>query len=587
MMDRLFRQGGDAALIRRLFGENARDFLPRYLLAFVFMGLGAAATAASAWMMRDVINEIFVERRAEMVAPIAAAVVAIFVVKGAATYGQTLVLSRIGAALVARIQMRIVDNVIGQGMAFYDGQLAADLTTRMSHNAAAARALIDTLIVSVGRDLLTVVALVGVMIVQDPTMSLGALVIGPPAIFVLGKLVRRVRKLARYEFASVARIVAVMNETVRGVRVVKAFGLEPRMREELAAAVRDVERRTVGIARLSALSSPLMETLGGIAIAGVILYAGTTVIERGGDAGAFFAFLTAFLMAYEPAKRLARLNVNLQSKLIGVRLLYELLDTPNTLNEAPDAKPLDLRDGGVVFEDVTFTYADKPALRGLSFSAEPGQVTALVGPSGAGKSTVFSLLVRFYDVAGGRVTIDGQDVREVTLASLRRNVALVGQDTFLFSGTITQNIRDGRPGATDAEVRAAARDANVLTFAEAMPQGLETEVGEGGARLSGGQRQRVAIARALMRDAPILLLDEATAALDAEAEAAVQEALERLMKGRTTLVIAHRLATVRKADRIVVMRDGAAAEVGDHSSLMAQGGLYARLHALQFADGAT
>jgi ATP-binding cassette subfamily B protein len=418
-------------------------------------------------------------------------------------------------------------------------------------------------------------------------MSLGALVIGPPAVFVLGKLVRRVRKLARYEFASVARIVAVMNETVRGVRVVKAFGLEPRMRGDLSAAVRDVERRTVGIARLSALSSPLMETLGGIAIAGVILYAGTTVIERGGDAGAFFAFLTAFLMAYEPAKRLARLNVNLQSKLIGVRLLYELLDTPNTLNEAPNAKPLDLRDGRIVFEDVTFTYADKPALRGLSFSAEPGQVTALVGPSGAGKSTVFSLLVRFYDVAGGRVMIDGQDVREVTLASLRRNVALVGQDTFLFSGTIAQNIRDGRPGATDEEVRAAARDANVLTFAEAMPQGLETEVGEGGARLSGGQRQRVAIARALMRDAPILLLDEATAALDAEAEAAVQEALERLMKGRTTLVIAHRLATVRKADRIVVMRDGAAVEVGDHSSLLAQGGLYARLHALQFADGAT
>jgi ATP-binding cassette subfamily B protein len=290
-------------------------------------------------------------------------------------------------------------------------------------------------------------------------------------------------------------------------------------------------------------------------------------------------------MAYEPAKRLARLNVSLQAKLIGVRLLYELLDTPPTLTEAPDARPLALTEGRVAFEDVRFDYGASPALRGLSFTAEPGSLTALVGPSGAGKTTVFSLLVRFYDPSSGRITIDGQDIRGVTLASLRRCVALVGQDSFLFSGTIAENIRNGRPEATDEEVRAAARDANVLDFAEALPDGLDTQVGEGGGRLSGGQRQRVSIARAFLRDTPILLLDEATAALDAEAEAAVQEALERLMKGRTTLVIAHRLSTVRRADRIVAMRDGVAVESGDHASLLAAGGLYARLHALQFAGG--
>jgi ATP-binding cassette subfamily B protein len=585
MLDRLFRPGGDAALIRRLFAENARDFLPRYLLAFAFMAVVAATTAASAWLMRDVINQIFVERRAEMVAPIAAAVAAIFTLKGAATYGQTLVLSRIGAALVARIQMRIVDNVIGQGMAFYDRQVVANLTTRMSHNSAAARSLIDTLVTAVGRDALSVIALCAVMLAQDPAMSIGALLIGPPAILIVGRLIRRVRKLARQEFASVARIVAVMNEAVRGVKVVKAFGMEARMRDDLAAAVADVERRTVGIARLSAMSSPLMETLGGLAIAGVILYAGVTVIERGGDAGGFFSFLTAFLMAYEPAKRLAKLNVSIQANIIGVRLLYELLDTPPTLIEAPDARPLERGPGRVTFEDVRFTYTDAPALQGLSFVAEPGEVTALVGPSGAGKSTVFSLLVRFYDPDAGRIAIDGQDVRGLSLASLRRAVAMVGQDTFLFDGTIAQNIRNGRPEATDDEVRAAARDANVLTFAEALPDGLDSDVGEGGGRLSGGQRQRVAIARAMLRDAPILLLDEATSALDAESEAAVTEALERLMKGRTTLVIAHRLATVRRARKIVVMRDGAVAESGTHESLLAEGGLYARLHALQFSDG--
>jgi ATP-binding cassette, subfamily B, bacterial MsbA len=584
---RLSDPATDAGLIRRLIAENAREHARSYALAFLFMALTAAATAASAWIMRDVINGVFIEKRAEMVAPIAAAVLAIFTVKGAATYGQALVLSRIGASIVASVQMRIVDNVLGQGLDFYDRSVAAQLTTRLSHNATAARELIDLMVTAVGRDALTVVALVAVMVVQDPAMSLLALVVGPPAVWGVGKLVRRVRKLARHEFASLARIVEVMNEAVRGVRVVKSFGMEPKMRADLEAAVRDVERRSVGIARLGALSSPLMETLGGVAIAGVILYAGFTVIEGGADAGGFFAFLTAFLLAYDPAKRLAKLNVQMQNRLVAVRLLYELLDTPPTILERPDAAPLAVSGGAVRFEGVRFAYLDKPALNDLDFEAEAGRVTALVGPSGAGKSTVFSLIARFYDPDSGTVRIDGQDLRGVTLASLRRSVALVGQDTFLFAGAIRDNIRFGRPGASEAEIEAAARDANVMAFADTLPDGLETEVGEAGGRLSGGQRQRVAIARAMLRDAPVLLLDEATSALDAEADAAVQEALERLMVGRTTLVIAHRLATIRKADAILVMKDGRVAERGDHAALLARGGLYSRLHALQFGPDVT
>jgi ATP-binding cassette subfamily B protein len=575
---------GAPALVRRLLGENARAYAGRYALAFLFMALTAAATAASAWIMRDVVNAIFLDRRAELVAPIGLAVIAIFAVKGAATYAQSVIMARIGAGIVARVQRRVVDNLLAQGMDFYDRAVAGDLTTRLSHNAEAARQVLDKLVTGAGRDLLTVLALIGVMVAQDPVMAGAALVVGPPMALGVAALVRRVKKLARKQFYSLARIVSAMNETVRGARAIQAFGLEARMRERLFAAVEEVERRRVGVAKVNALTSPLTETLGGVAIALVIFYAGWSVIGRGADPGAFFSFVAAFLLAYEPAKRLAKLNVQVQAALVGVRLLYEMLDRRPTLLERPDAAPLRVTEGRVRLEDVRFGYGDAPALEGLTLEARPGETTALVGPSGSGKSTVFSLIMRFYDPQAGRVTVDGQDVRDVTLASLRAQVGLVAQDSFLFTGTVRDNIRLGRLDASEAELEAAARDANVLEFAGRLPGGLDAEIGEGGAALSGGQRQRVAIARAMLRDAPILLLDEATSALDAEAEAAVQEALARLMRGRTVLVVAHRLATVQGADRIHAMRDGRAIESGTHGELMARGGLYRRLRDLQFQD---
>ena len=575
---------GAPHLIRRLMADNLRLYAARYALAFLCMALTAAATAASAWIMRDVVNGVFVERNAALVAPIAAAVVAIFAVKGAATYFQTVILQRIGAALVARVQKRIGDNILSQGMDFFDRSEMSDLTTRMTFTANAARTLLDTLITAVGRDLLTVLALIGVMVAQDPVMAFLALVVAPPAIIGVAALLKRMKKLAQREMASLARVVQALNEIARGARVVKAYRLEGRMRGELFAAIEDVERRVVGMARLNALSSPLMETLGGVSVALVILYAGHSVIDRGGDPGAFFSFMAAFLMAYEPAKRLARVRVKLQSNLVGVKLLYDLLDAPPSIADAPGAAALGPVKGEVRFEDVSFRYLDKPALNGLSFIARAGETTALVGPSGAGKSTVFALLARFYDADAGHVRIDGRDVRETTLASLRGAMALVTQDAFLFSASIRENVMAARPEATEAEFLAAMRDANVAEFAEALPEGYDAQVGEGGGRLSGGQRQRVAIARAMLRDAPILLLDEATSALDAQSEARVQEALGRLMRGRTTLVIAHRLSTVRDAHRICVLDAGGLAESGSHAELLRAGGLYATLHALQFRE---
>ncbi|SDU13134.1 ATP-binding cassette, subfamily B [Stappia sp. ES.058] len=585
-LDTLLFSDADGALflLRRLLAENARAFAGRYALAFVMMGIVAACTAASAWIMKDMINQVFLERDGRMVWVIAGFVLVIFTVKGAAAYGQLVILGQIGNAIVASTQSRLFRSITRQDLGFFENSGIGDLGTRLSHNASAARAALDLVVTALGRDLLTVIALVGVMIAQDPLMSLIALVIMPPAILLIAGLVRRVRRVAKSQFVSITRILSVAQQAISGIRVVKAFSVEERLRKEMDAAVADVEKQANKMTRLSARTSPVMETLGGIAIALVILYGGYAVIELESDPGAFFAFITALLLAYDPARRLARLNVNLSGHIVGVRLMYEILDRVPAMNEEGGGDTLDISGGRVCFENVDFRYGEAPALNGLDFEARSGEVTALVGPSGAGKSTVFALLERFYDPTSGRITIDGQDLKGASVSALRSQIALVSQDTFLFDLSVRENIAIGRPGASDGEIRQAAREANAASFIDDLEAGYETRVGEGGSRLSGGQRQRVAIARAILRDAPLLLLDEATSALDSESEAKIQTALSRLMKGRTTIVIAHRLATVREASKIVVMDKGRVLEAGTHATLLSRGGLYKRLCDLQFAD---
>ncbi len=573
---------GSVQLIKRLMLENARRYASRYALAFVFMGLVAASTAASAWIMKDVINEVFVNRDQTMVYLIAAAVMAIFTVKGVSTYGQTVVLSRIGNAIVADCQRRLFARVLEQDLSYFDRTPLGELTTRMQHNTAAARSVIDLIVVGLGRDILTIIGLVSVMIAQDPVLSAFALLIMPPAVIGVSLLVKRVRKHAKSQFVSTSRILSVVQETALGVRIVKAFGVENRMATSMNRAVADVEKQSNKIASLTARTSPLMETLGGFAVAGVILYGGYSVVQRGQDPGTFFSFITALLLAYDPAKRLARLQVNLNNSLVGVRLMYELIDDEPAFGDAPGASDLIVTKGEIQFEDVYFAYGESAALNGLTLTAEAGQSTALVGASGAGKSTLFSLIERFYVPRTGRILIDGQDISGVTMASLRASIAFVTQDTFLFDGTLRDNIAIGHPGASEEEIVQAAKDANAHDFILAQPGGYNAPAGEGGGNLSGGQRQRIAIARAMLRNAPILLLDEATSALDAESESKVQSALKRLMEGRTTLVIAHRLSTVRDVDQIHVMDRGRKIESGTHTSLYAADGTYRRLCELQF-----
>ncbi|WP_339613970.1 ABC transporter transmembrane domain-containing protein [uncultured Parvibaculum sp.] len=579
------RPESSLAVIKRLFAENVRNHIPGYVAAFICMGFVAATTGASAWIMKDVINRIFVDRDSAMVGIIAGAVMAIYTIKGLSTYGQQYLLQRIGNNIVATLQKRVFDHVLSQPLNFFDRHAIGDLATRMSYNAQGARAVIDLIIQSIGRDVLSVLALTTVMVLQDPLMSVVMLIIMPVAVIGVSRLVKRVKKIMQLELQSIAEIVNAMQETASGIRIVKSFNLEGHMRKRMGAAVEQVEQRSNKITQVNALTSPLMETLGGFAVAAIIMYGGWNVIARGSDPGSFFAFITALLMAYEPAKRLARLNVQLSANMVLAEGLYALLDTPPTISEAPDARKLEIREGGRIdFDNVVFAYGAQPALKGVTFEARAGTVTALVGPSGAGKTTIFGLIERFFDPQEGSVSIDGQDLRGLTFSSLRDNLSLVTQETFLFAGTVRENIAYGRPGATDDEIEEAARMANAHEFITELPGQYEAPVGEAGGRLSGGQRQRVAIARAMLRDAPILLMDEPTSALDAQSESKVQEALDRLMEGRTTIVIAHRLSTVRNADRIYVLDRGEVVQSGSHDELLAEGGLYATLYSLQFRD---
>jgi ATP-binding cassette subfamily B protein len=551
-------------------------------LALVLMALVAATSGAVALVMESVLNDVFIERRPGMVAVIAIWVLVIFLVRGAAAYGQTVLLGRIGNRIVARLQTRIHDHVLAQGMGFHARQGTGALTARITHNCTAARQALNLVATRLGTDLLSVVVLVGVMLWQDLTMALIALVGLPVVAGGVTALVRRVRKASRDEVTLQARVIGAMSETIQGARIIKAFRLEDAMQGRMGAAVDGVRKRADRIVRLRGLVSPLMEASAGFAAAAVILYGGWRVIGGTMEVGTFFSFVTALFLCADPARRLAALRVQLRQHLTGAEFIYAVLDARAEIEDAPGAAELTVAQGAIRFEDVHFAYGNAPALRGLNLEARPGEVTALVGPSGAGKSTVLALIERFFEANSGVIAIDGQDIRGVTLASLRRQIALVTQETFLFDATVAENIGFGRPGATRAEIEAAAGEANAAEFIAALEQGYDTPVGEGGSRLSGGQRQRIAIARAMLRDAPILLLDEATSALDAEAEVRVQQALDRLMAGRTTIVIAHRLATVRRARRICVMDDGRVAAEGTHDILVKQGGLYARLAALQF-----
>ena len=580
----IFLSKDDLNILARLLRDKWRDYAPRYAVAFSFMMVVAATTAASAWLMKDVINLIFVDRQAAAVYWLPALVIALYTAKGAASYFQEVLLARIGNAMVAETQNQMFRQVLRQDMAFFARHPSSELITRLTQNASATRDALNMMATSLGRDMLTLVGLVVVMAVQQPMLFAICAIGAPIGIFVQKGLVKRVQKVTRREILSVGHIVDTMRETAQGIRVVKAFTLEPAMRERMGTAIKSVQERNNRISSLNARTNPLVDTLGGLSVAGVIFYAGWRSLTYGEAPGEFFSFIAALLMAYEPARRLGRLQVRMAQACIGVQMMFELIDTKPALSDREDAKDLAVPGGEVRFDGVTFGYVQgEPVLKNLSLMAAAGKTTALVGLSGSGKTTMMNLILRFWDPWSGRIEVDGQDIAAVRLASLREKIALVSQDVFLFQGTIRDNIRAGSEGATDAEVIAAAKAAYAHHFIEGLPGGYETPVGELGAQLSGGQRQRVSIARAFLKNAPIILLDEPTSALDSESEQAIQRALAQLTERRTTLVIAHRLATVLNADCIHVLEHGQVAESGTHAQLLRNNGLYARLYEIQYA----
>jgi ATP-binding cassette subfamily B protein len=576
---------GAAILIRRLIVEQGAIYWRRYLMAFALMAVSAATTAGSAYLLGKVINQAYVDKNVRGIAILSAITVVIFIIKGAATYGHQVILSQISNAILANNQRRLFSKLMTESVAFFSERHSSEFLARLTAGANAVTQVLSLLINAVGRDLLSLIGLIIVMVTQDPYMALFGFLVAPPAMLVLRKLVKRIKGLAHNQFTGTADIMETMQESLQGIRTVKAFTLEQAMRERIDVSISEVEHNANKMARVSNRSSPLMETLGGFAVAGALMYGGYRVVVSGATPGEFFSFLTAFLLAYEPAKRLARLNIELNSYLIGARKLLEIVDSPAT-EPADDDKPaLKLTDARVELRDVSFAYRpNEPVLNRMCFVAEPGKVTALVGPSGGGKSTVLALLLRFYELIEGEIRIDGQNISGVSRNSLRHQTAYVGQDVYLFRATIRDNIAFGKQGASEDEIIAAAKAACAHDFIMGFPLGYDTPVGEHGTQLSGGQRQRIAVARALVKNAPVILLDEATAALDSESEQQVQEAIEHLCQNRTTIVIAHRLHTIMHADAILVVEGGEIVERGRHDDLLRRGGRYASFFRLQHRD---
>jgi ABC-type multidrug transport system fused ATPase/permease subunit len=576
---------GAAILVRRLIMEQGAAYWRRYLMAFALMAVSAATTAGSAYLLGQVINQAYVDKNVRGIMILSGVTVVIFIIKGAATYGHQVILSKISNAILANNQRRLFAKLMSECVGFFSERHSSEFLARLTAGANSVTQVLSLLINAVGHDVLSLIALIAVMVSQDPLMALLGFAVAPPAMLVLRKLVKRIKGLADNQFTGTADIMETMQESRQGIRTVKAFTLEATMRERIDDGITAVENNANKMARVSNRASPLMETLGGLAVAGGLMYGGYSVVAFGATPGQFFSFLTAFLLAYEPAKRLARLNLELNSSLIGARKLLEIVDSPATEPDEDDKPPLKLTDSRVELREVSFAYRpNEPVLNRMSFIAEPGKVTALVGPSGGGKSTVLALLLRFYEVGGGDILIDGQSIVAVSRQSLRQQTAYVGQDVYLFRDTIRANIAFGKIGAGEAEIVAAAKAACAHEFIMGFPLGYDTPVGEHGTQLSGGQRQRVAVARALLRNAPIILLDEATAALDSESEKQVQEAIEHLCRNRTTIVIAHRLHTIMHADAILVVEGGEIVERGRHDDLLRRSGRYASFFRLQQRD---
>jgi subfamily B ATP-binding cassette protein MsbA len=570
------------ALIRRIWRNYLQPQWPLMAVAFMCMLVEAAATAGNAWLMQPVLDDVFIKRNETLLWVIPGAVFLLAIIKAVATYGQATRLRIIGQRLISNLQKELYGHLLQADVALFGRESCGKLLSRLVYDTTLLRESAAGIMTVIIKEFITLIFLVGVMLYQHVTLTLIAAIVFPLALYPVRRLSKRMRKLSHHMQGGQGELTARFEESFSAIRIIKAHNQEEAEARRTSGLIETMFGQYVKSFKVKAASAPIMEMLAGLAIGSVIFYGGHQVLEGHTTPGAFFSFITALIMAYKPLKSLTGFSTLLQEGLAAAERVFSMIDQPPRITDAPGAATLVVDKGTIIFEHASFCYGEnKTALDDISLTIPGGKTVALVGASGAGKSSLANLLLRFYDITGGSIFVDGQDVRSVTLQSLRSHIALVTQETLLFDDTVAANISYGTEHATREEIVQAAKAADAHEFISQLSDGYDTRIGPHGMTLSGGQRQRIAIARAMVKNAPILVLDEATSALDQATEAAVQSALKKLMKGRTTLVIAHRLSTVVDADQIVVMKQGRVVEHGRHEALLNQGGEYARLYKSQ------
>jgi subfamily B ATP-binding cassette protein MsbA len=575
-----------AEVALRIWREHLRPRFGLLVLASLGMALTAAMTGAIPFLIQKTADDVFVAKNEQMVYWISAAIVMVTVIKAVAEYVANVTVGYLGHRFISDLRLQMFAKLARADLNWIQTVHSGRLLSGFLNDATLIRQTASRSLVTLGENYLKVIILIGTMFYMNVRFAALVLLFMPIAWYVLSRQRRKMRKSTTKSLQETGDLSALITQTLRGMRVVRAYRQEGTEQARAASTIDRTLEFTMRGMRARALSSPAIELLTGLGFAAAIYFAGTQGVRGDLTLGAFMGFMTAALLIYTPLKSAATLQTQLQEGVAAASRVFGIIDREINLREAPDAKPLKLEHGEVEFRDVSFAYdPEVSVLKSVGFTVPPGRTVALVGPSGSGKSTLVNLALRFFDPDSGKVLIDGQDISHVTIDSLREAIALVTQDPVLFDDTISANIAYGAKPFDESEVIRAAKAAAAHDFIMALPKGYDTRVGEAGGLLSGGERQRIAIARALYKDAPILLLDEPTSSLDSEAEAKVQTALEELMRGRTVLMIAHRLSTVKRADVICVLDQGRIVETGRHEELVAKGGLYTRLHRTQFGIG--